>query len=149
MLRLYFFSKFLTHGWSKTLINGNLSLVSYTRILVTKSLYSIESPGLNLIYPLIILSEISLGCTPVNGALPCTSSYNRIPRDQISRVWLWCLFWIISGAMYSKVPQKVFLCYIWSVYTHQPKSQIFTIFPSLIKIFSGFISRWIKPYLCK
>jgi hypothetical protein len=39
----------LTHGWSKTLINGNLSLVSYTRILLTKSLYSIERPGLNLI----------------------------------------------------------------------------------------------------
>ena len=74
MLRLYFFSKFLTQGWSKTLINGNLSLVSYTRILFTKSLYSTERPGLNLIYPLIILSEISLGWTPVNGALPWTSS---------------------------------------------------------------------------
>jgi hypothetical protein len=47
---------------------------------------------LNLITPLMILSLISLGWTPVNGALPWTNSYNNIPKDQISSVWLWALF---------------------------------------------------------
>ena len=113
--RLYFFSKFFTQGWSKTLINGKRSVVSYTKILLTRSLYSLERPGLNLIWPRMILSLISLGWTPVKGALPWTSSYRRIPNDHMSRVWLWFLFYIISGAMYSKVPQKVFLYYIWSL----------------------------------
>ena len=92
LFKLYFFSKFFTHGWSKTFIRGNLSAVSYFNIEVTRSLYSFDSPGLNLITPLIILSLISLGWTPVNGALPWTNSYNKIPKDQISSVWLWALF---------------------------------------------------------
>ena len=147
--RLYFFSKFFTQGWSKTLIKGIRSEVSYTRILLTRSLYSLERPGLNLIWPLMILSLISLGWTPVKGALPWTNSYSKIPRDQRSNVWLWFLFCIISGAMYSRVPQKVFLCCMWSDWTHHPKSQILMIFPSLINMFSGFISLWISPCLCK
>ena len=92
LLKLYFFSKFLTHGWSKTIIRGILSDYSNLSIELTKSLYSFETPYLNLITPLIIFSLISLGCAPVNGALPWTNSYKRIPRDQTSRVWLWALF---------------------------------------------------------
>jgi len=148
LLKLYFFSKFFTQGWSKTIISGILSVYSNLSIEFTKSLYSFETPYLNLITPLIIFSLISLGCDPVKGALPCTNSYNRIPRDQTSRVWLWALFYIISGAIYSRVPQKVFLYWLWSDYTHHPKSHIFIMFPSLIKMFSGLISRWIRPYLC-
>jgi len=52
------------------MIKGILSDCSNLRIYVTKSLYSSETPYLNLITPFMIFSLISLGCAPVNGALP-------------------------------------------------------------------------------
>ena len=107
--RLNYFSNFRTHGWSNTLIKGIRSEVSCCSIALTRFLYSLDRPDLNFITPRIIFSLISRGCPPVNGALPCASSYSRIPSAQTSRVWSCGLFYIISGAIYSNVPQNVFL----------------------------------------
>lgn len=42
-------------------------------------------------------SEVS----PLKGALPSIISNSKIPKAQMSILWSYCCFWIISGAMYS------------------------------------------------
>ena len=114
----------------------------------------------NLIQCLLILSKTSFSPNfflfGLKGECPWIISYKRIPKLHTSISLLYPLCSINSGDMYSVVPQNVFLVSSLFILTHQPKSHSFTkkilsfFLPVLnSKIFSGFISRWIKSFLCR
>ena len=63
----------------------------------------------------------------LKGILPTSSSYVRIPIDQISADWSYCYFRIISGDRYKGVPQYDFLISLNPQSAAHPKSQIFPI----------------------
>jgi len=101
--------------------------------------------------PLTILRKILSEVMSYTGGLPVYSSYRRIPRLHQSTAALWPCYLIISGAMYSGVPQTEYVSSLSSnsiPSLDRPKSVNFK-WPFLpIKIFSGFMSRYIIPLLC-
>ena len=112
------------------------SLISLSKIKLWFIIFSITSFSLNL------------GLFGLKGEYPWIISYNRTPKDHTSISFPYPSWLTNSGDIYSVVPQNVPLWWP-SNFTHQPKSHNFTTLFSYIKIFSGFMSLWIKSFWCK
>ena len=97
----------------------------------------------HLIRWFIMLSNKIDWFAPSKGGLPVSSSNNKTPRFQMSRLLSCPLCLIISGARYSGVPQYVYLLVSSLKKFDQPKSATLTAPSPSSKIFSGLISLWI------
>jgi len=85
-----------------------------------------------------------------NGGIPTVISYIRHPNDQRSTGYPCPDLFMISGANYSGVPQKLLVSYIsFILHLLSPKSVILHYPSESISTFSGFKSRYKTSFLCR
>jgi hypothetical protein len=73
----------------------------------------------------------------MNGGLPIKISYKKIPKAYQSTEWQYPLFCTISGAIYSGVPQNVYVLSQGFNFLINPKSASFKYPFEATKTFSG------------
>ena len=91
----------------------------------------------NFIFLFNAFSKIAHGSLDIKGGLPIIISYKNIPKAYQSTEWLYPLLYIISGAIYSGVPQNVYVLSHGFNFLINPKSASFKYPFDAIKTFSG------------
>jgi len=138
----------------------SLSLGLTISILLRRVLAEGEMYELKVIFPCLILRKSSRSFLPseeykhqhqtflpLNGKLPVSILYSKIPSAQTSADFpKYGVFVTISGGMYDGVPQNKFNRPLCLVLIENPKSMILIIFLFMMRIFSSLMSRWTMEF---